>query len=37
MNSLDMFLIQYGLVAIFMIMLIKTIGIHSQREGIETP
>ena len=27
MNGLDMFLIQYGLAAIFMIMLIKTIGI----------
>jgi membrane protein DedA with SNARE-associated domain len=27
MNGLDMFLIQYGLAAIFVIMLIKTIGI----------
>src|SRR5258706_5852771 len=27
MNGIDIFLIQYGLAAIFMIMLIKTIGI----------
>ncbi len=27
MNSLDLFLVQYGLAAIFIILLIKTIGI----------
>ena len=27
MNSLDLFLVQYGLTAIFMLLLIKTIGV----------